>query len=383
METKSFFYQPSTTIVAYEPGFDRSAYQVVKEKDRERLNSYTKRQLETHLGERFNVILSTTRYEIRDGQIFGEDTNEPFMQMLKRGRDYRRKHGNSVDFAREDAEVLGFAKIEDFAREDAEVGDIKISISQKGEVDKGSVYNHNFYDIFTLKQDDKGKYLEARRYSSSLILEETARRLRQVSLITDDFEVTPEHFLENPIAVPLNKFSTADDLHQFLHEDHEYVTKEEFEEIKRMTAFLVVSYLHSLLGKPIDEKDQLLRINAYLNGGDIALDIVRGKTGSATNQSLAFKQAFNTKESIYALGMQPVRVVATGCGASGGFSVNQVNQLMSSPFSVSEFAKNGTNQEWFSCPKCSYKADGPIGNRCPGCGLTKEQYAEKGGEACD
>lgn len=41
-------------------------------------------------------------------------------------------------------------------------------------------------------------------------------------------------------------------------------------------------------------------------------------------------------------------------------------------------------QEWFTCPKCSYKADGPVGNSCPGCGLTKEAYIEEtGAEACD
>ena len=38
------------------------------------------------------------------------------------------------------------------------------------------------------------------------------------------------------------------------------------------------------------------------------------------------------------------------------------------------------NEEWFNCPKCGYEADGPIGNTCPGCGLTKESYADESGE---
>lgn len=39
--------------------------------------------------------------------------------------------------------------------------------------------------------------------------------------------------------------------------------------------------------------------------------------------------------------------------------------------------------EWFNCPKCGYEADGPIGDTCPGCGLTKESYIEQSGaEAC-
>lgn len=39
--------------------------------------------------------------------------------------------------------------------------------------------------------------------------------------------------------------------------------------------------------------------------------------------------------------------------------------------------------EWFNCPKCGYEADGPIGNTCPGCGLTKEDYAQESGEICE
>lgn len=47
------------------------------------------------------------------------------------------------------------------------------------------------------------------------------------------------------------------------------------------------------------------------------------------------------------------------------------------------FLNKIVNQEWFMCPKCSYKADGPVGNKCPGCGLTKEAYAQETGIACD
>lgn len=52
--------------------------------------------------------------------------------------------------------------------------------------------------------------------------------------------------------------------------------------------------------------------------------------------------------------------------------------------SISPRIVNVNNQEWFTCPKCSYKADGPIGNSaCPGCGLTKEAYLEETGVVCD
>jgi len=43
----------------------------------------------------------------------------------------------------------------------------------------------------------------------------------------------------------------------------------------------------------------------------------------------------------------------------------------------------GGSQEWFNCPKCEYKADGPIGDICPGCGITKEEYALEVDVVCD
>lgn len=39
-------------------------------------------------------------------------------------------------------------------------------------------------------------------------------------------------------------------------------------------------------------------------------------------------------------------------------------------------------QEWFHCPKCDYQADGPVGDTCPGCGLTKQAYTEETGASC-
>lgn len=40
-------------------------------------------------------------------------------------------------------------------------------------------------------------------------------------------------------------------------------------------------------------------------------------------------------------------------------------------------------QEWFHCPKCDFQADGPIGDTCPNCKLTKDEYAQETGVSCD
>ncbi len=38
--------------------------------------------------------------------------------------------------------------------------------------------------------------------------------------------------------------------------------------------------------------------------------------------------------------------------------------------------------EHFVCPKCDYHATGPIGDECPGCHITKEEFAKDGGAVC-
>ena len=64
-----------------------------------------------------------------------------------------------------------------------------------------------------------------------------------------------------------------------------------------------------------------------------------------------------------------------GCNGGGGLNNTIIFGDSLSPRLAS--------QEFFTCPKCPYKASGPIGNKCPGCGLTKEAYSEESGITCD
>lgn len=69
-----------------------------------------------------------------------------------------------------------------------------------------------------------------------------------------------------------------------------------------------------------------------------------------------------------------------GCAGGGKKKKNILNSL--TPRIGLE--KDDEEQEWFNCPKCGYQADGPIGNTCPGCNLTKDEYAaEEGAIVCD
>jgi hypothetical protein len=367
-------------VVAYEPQFDRNAYESIEQQDKERLDAYTRRQIETHLGERFNVLLSETRFDIKDGKIYGENTTEPFMQMLERGVSYRREFGNPVDFDREEAEVVGFGYVEDtLTKDDAEVGTMMLSVSPPGGDE--SIYKHNFYDVFTLREDEEGRYVEAIRYSSSLTNEEYEEKVKPFKV----FETTPtdSEFLREPIVVDKDRFKSPDDLHAYLHKEHDFITKEEFDQVLQIVTPLITSYINTMSERPFDQNLQILTFNAILNKADIALALAKAKDNQDLASNYAKQSGLSVQSDLYRFGKQPVRVVSTGCGSSGGFTVSQNFNATASPFSVSEFGIKNSKEEWFSCPKCSYKANGPVGDTCPGCRLTKEDFIAEGGPACD
>ncbi len=63
---------------------------------------------------------------------------------------------------------------------------------------------------------------------------------------------------------------------------------------------------------------------------------------------------------------------------------DETSLVSSNIFSKGSFLNNlFGEQEWFHCPECGFQADGPIGNTCPGCKLTKDEYAKKSGISCD
>jgi hypothetical protein len=345
-------------VLAYTPEFDQINYDKLWEAplpdrfaEKERLDSYTDQQLQTLLAERFNVLTSTFYYEMRDGQLWGENMTEPAIESFKRGRDYRRQIGNPVDWEREDAEVEGFQKIEEMLRSEKDV----ISISPKGV--ETSTYQHNFYDVFRWRN---GR-IEVKRYSSALDISDYQKILGVCHTSAADF-------LANPINVS-NSFESADQVHEFLHRDHDYTDDDTYQNVILPTAWPYrLGYMKARYEG--DDHMAILHLNAMMNAVDEA---VRRHRESGVYQPLLEYG----EEALIELGNREVRETKTGCGGSGGFK-NKGNGT--SPFSVSEFGER--EGRWFTCPKCSYEANGPIGNECPGCGLTKEKYAETAEVVC-
>lgn len=348
-------YSASREVV-YNPFFDmrdHANFRNLSEEEQKKLKTYTKTQLETNLGERLSVRLSTTRYEIVEGKICSQGEKKPFVGVVEAGIKYRRENGNPVDFEREDAELEGFLKIESkLLAEKTRVGTMMLSVSPPGE--EGSSYTHNFYDIFILKKDEKGKYIEARRYLSSLTIEEYEEKLKPLK----SFARTPNAavFLSDPIKIE-GLFESPDEVHRYLHRDNGYMEVEEYKRLMRIVEPLKENYINTLINYPGNIELLFLNYNALLNQTDFVLDAMR-KSDKRVMEGLIFSSAFHrpTAREVYDLGMQPVRVAGGSCpGASGGFSVfGNSTTGANSLFSVSEYGvmSDDYGPSEFKCPNC-------------------------------
>ena len=71
--------------------------------------------------------------------------------------------------------------------------------------------------------------------------------------------------------------------------------------------------------------------------------------------------------------------VATGsCGSTGGIISNRLFGTLSVLGGIFE-----SGDDAFECPKCAYTTTKPVGDQCPACNLTKQEFMEEGGIACD
>lgn len=339
-----------TPLRTYDISFDQKKAR--ENVDTEQFSSYLAMQMETHLGERFNVSLSRYEYEIQKGTLYGKDMDEPFIESLKRGRDFRLENGSLIDRKREEAEVVGFEKIQNLlADPDTPLGTMMLSISPQG--GEESVYQHNFYDIFALKDRDGKRFIEVRRYASSLSIEEFSEKTRAFSPISIDKNDPAASFLEQPIAIA--NTLTPDDLHLYLQKENDFMDEEEFMRIKKSCKSIIEAYTASIVEQPTNDVLHKTLFNAILNKAD----------NVASSKLDDFVPNYSLQEEVGLYAFAPVREVMTGCGSSGGYEVSQ--DKMNSPFTVSSYAIDKYGERTFNCPSCKKENVRPYNTLLPRC----------------
>jgi len=357
-------------IAAEEARVDRELSNVTSLEEykfkRDALISYNTDQMITNLGERYNVILSTYQYELKDGKMWGKDMDEPAIDSFIRGRDHRRKHGNPVDFRREDAEVAGFQKIQSImADENTPEGTIMLSISPPGL--EGSIYQNRFMDIHTKKKDKNGRaYVESQRVSSGLSIEENIEKASAFADIEIDESDPAASFLEQPILI--GNTLTPDDIKFYFYREHDYMDEKTFEVIKKSVAHLTHEYAESMVKKPHDKQYRRLLFNTILNKADETFERIKREGLDVVEKIAPILTAYNIQSEVKNYGSQEVREVQAGCGKSGGYDLTESQS--DSPNSVSEFDPKKEKILCCTCPFCKRAVEAVISKgriTCPEC----------------
>lgn len=372
----------SKKAVQYELAFDRQKASELfalretekYEEEEKAFDGFIAMQLLTALGERFNRGLSEYSYQIRDNKLYGEHSDEPFENVLERGRAYREIHGNKLDHPREQAEVDGFQRIQEvLAHADTPEGAIMISISPPGK--EGSIYKHNFYDGFQKMSDGSIRVI---RFSSALTAEETVEKLQELDPFIEKPEDTSDvAVLAQPLLINTTYPLTLGALHQHLHKDHDIMSEDDFKKITDICNSLITSYIAVLKDEPVNERRQKILFNAILNRADQVAGSLKENT---YEDRFSKKREWQYSQSdIIRLGSAPVRRVDTGCGLSGGYGVGseaQGGMTALGIFSVSEFSTSGEQDQYgsleFKCPavicgKTNKRERGKLIEKCQHC----------------
>jgi len=330
-------------LLQYDVGNDR------QEKD----VRFLAKQLETHLKERFNVLLSTVKYGIKDGHLIRQRTEEPFIESIKRGRDViQALSPDNIDVERENAEVIGFEKIDSFLSNPTTPLESKmLSISPKGE--EGSKYTHNFYDIFTLKEENGERYVELSRYSSGLTRRDYAVRLG----LNPENPPQAQDFLKNPIKEDMSV--TPEQIHEDLHigVGYKYMLPSDFEKII-WTSPRVQFYAKRYESDPGNAR----YFNAFLNAADE--EVWENKNRKEKGQIYIDSTYNPSSHEIKFLEEKKVRQAGGQCPGKSGADIEN------SKFSVSEFGMGGEDfgykfDQEGPCKKCNADV------KCGPCGICK------------
>ena len=375
--------QDTKEILGYEPLFDIQAYQDLTAKEnllspqefsrrKTQLDMRTTKNLETMLGERFNVEISRVIYRIRNNQIISFEHDEPFLDVIRRGQRYRQENG-SDDVTREIAEVEGFERLQQIiampdntvsseanlnkSEADDTVSALKaIIISPRGR--PNSIYQHNFLDVY----EKKGNQVIMTRYTTTASYDQSRQAADKIDPFNNlSANPTDADFLKTPLVT----YRNINGILALFPPDDGVIARRDLEKIQSFCAQIIINYTSN---------PSYLTFNALLNFAD---RIAKAPRGSDPQLDRPIKP-FEIAQVISHLGYLPVRQVSAGCGLQGGFlSIvsGQLSIVNLSPFSVAEFAfpnqiNSSEDKSDFPCPRCGYIITYGAGiKKCPGCDL--------------
>lgn len=286
---------------------------------------------------------------------------EPMRTKILRAIEERKKQGLPTE--REEAELAGIEHLDDQLRFVQEEGTI-LWASPKGLKEQG----YGDYGFLFLGQVRRTQELHADVSMVAIRVEnpmlEEFNSALSILLRKDIAFENAEDFLQSPWVVNTQiPESTVDTVLKEVFPINDGKTSEgQFEHIVKELDPLISDFIR--LTKQ-GSKEEKLRAFYALENYALALKEAR---------SLDLYKKIRLDELIPYYSHKPP-AVSGSCGSTKDVSssniLNKFNVLSKALFGESE---------WFKCPKCDYQADGPVGDKCHSCGLTKEEYAKESKE---
>ncbi len=331
----------------------------------------------SYLGEyRFKLPNFCYRLDYVDGQLIDLNRRESMVTLSQRAIDVKNHQNKSS--SREQAEKIGFQKLGRELRQ-AKTGDTIIWMSPQGPKSEGyGDYGYIYFGKVEGDGHEKKISMIAKRVDESTI--EQFNQAREAFFGSHKKLQKAEEFLVEPAVLKENISEAYVDsvLKKIFTFKPSGKIQRIFEKVIE-NSYSLITDLVALIKNPwkaIQEK-----IKGLHSLENFVLKLRKDYESEEDENLIYIKSSGNDlriKDIVGSFGHEPPKV-AGSCGSTSSNSLNSSNIFNSLSSLNSLFNEN----EWFQCPECGFKADGPVGNTCPGCGLTKEAYAEEAGVSCD
>ena len=326
----------------------------------------------SYLGEyRFEVPEFSYTMSLADGRLTDPNSGELMTSKAKKAIDTRKSEGLSTE--REEAELEGLIVLEKRIKENPKGTIVWLSPPGK-EKDGYGPYG------FGYRGEVKGNVVEM---SAIRVENPTIEDFNRASLALwgEEYQKA-EDFLRSPQVLDVDKDKVKD----FIVGNFEIGDEQKKSVFNKAISRLrgaIGEYAYIVRNGTSEQKRKAL--NALEN---ISIE-VRRKLETPQKGNVVYLSEYIPPSLGAAMQMKKYTVeapkVAGSCGVSQRLESNNIFSNINYTANSAIGSKNADkDKEWFTCPKCNYKADGPVGNMCPGCGLTKEQYAQESeAEICD
>jgi hypothetical protein len=323
----------------------------------------------SYLGEyRFKLLEFDYRQGLNKGKLTDPETGEPWQ--IKGRKAILQKQKDGLPISREVADLAGITSLEEKLLENP-LGTI-VWFSPRGPEEQG-YGDYGFANIG--KRDKDGIAFTAIRLNGSTI--DQFNQVRNSLGIGGSNFRQAEEFIACPWIVNKSVEDVKDVIRrQFGVRDNGAGSK--FERAKIVFADHIKDFIEFVKH---GTQGQIQKARNTIE--NLIIEYI--KRGEEKNQeNVVFMSDFRTPVLAAAMEMtqylKEPEPVKGSCGSSST-KKKQSNNVFTNLGGDS--SSSGKDKEWFTCPKCHYKADRPVGDTCPGCGLTKEQFAESGALMCE